>query len=91
MKALGKRDLRNRMLSAQGHMAAVVAMIERDASYADILRQTLAVRGAVRAFNRVLWRAYLLDGDCGLRARNMKKRVKAWHELRALTNQSGLK
>jgi len=89
MKVLRKRDLRNRILSARGHMTAVVAMIDRDAPCADLLRQTLAVRGALRALHRVLWRAYLLDEDCGLRARDRKKRARAWHELRALTNRSG--
>ncbi|MBI5300618.1 MAG: metal-sensing transcriptional repressor [Chloroflexi bacterium] len=79
------------MLSTRGHMAAVIAMMDRDAPCGDILRQTLAVRGAVRALHRVLWRAYLLDDRCSLRARNRKKRAKAWQELLALTNQSELK
>ncbi len=42
------------------------------------------MRGAMRAVNRALWRAYLLDTHCGLRARNRNKRAQAWKELHAL-------
>ncbi len=84
MKRLNSRDLRNRMLTARGHMAAIVAMMDCGAPCAEILGQTRAVRGAMRAVNRALWRAYLLDTHCGLRARNRNKRAQAWKELHAL-------
>ena len=64
-------------------MRAIAEMIERGAPCADILHQTLAVRGAMSAINRGVWRAYLLDGNCGLRARNKTRRVKEWRKLNA--------
>ena len=78
------QDLRNRLRSAQGHMRAIAEMIDGGASCADILRQMRAVRGAMRSINHELWRAYLLDGNCGLRARNKTRRVKEWRKLNAL-------
>ena len=63
-----KQDLRNRLRSAQGHMRAIVEMIADDAPCADILHQMLAVRGAMGAIQRQLWRAYLLDEACGLQS-----------------------
>ena len=84
MMAMDKRDLRNRLRSAQGHMGAISEMIDGSASCADILRQVRAVRGALRSINHALWRAYLLDGNCGLRARNKARRVKEWRKLNAL-------
>lgn len=65
-------------------MGAVAEMIKRGASCADILHQMLAVRGAMNAINRELWHAYLLDGNCGLRARNKSRRAKEWQQLSAL-------
>lgn len=81
---MDERDLRNRLRSAQGHMAAIVEMIDRDASCAQILHQTLAVRGAMSAINHELWRAYLLDKNCGLRARDRNRRAREWRQLNAL-------
>jgi DNA-binding FrmR family transcriptional regulator len=65
-------------------MGAIAEMIERGASCAEVLRQMLAVRGAMSAVNRELWRAYLLDKNCGLRARNKSRRAKEWRRLSAL-------
>lgn len=83
-RLMDKRDLQNRLRSVQGHMGAIAEMIERGAPCADILRQMLAVRGAMSAINRELWRAYLLDQNCGLRARDRNRRAKEWQELSAL-------
>ncbi len=79
-----RAQLVNRMRSAQGHMAAITAMIEGDAPCAEILHQTLAVRGALRALSEELWRAYLRDGDCGLRAEDEATRAQAWREVQTL-------
>jgi DNA-binding FrmR family transcriptional regulator len=81
---MDQRDLRNRLRSAEGHMGAIAEMIERGASCAEVLRQMLAVRGAMSAVNRELWRAYLLDKNCGLRARGRNRRAKEWRRLSAL-------
>jgi DNA-binding FrmR family transcriptional regulator len=82
MTTPGKRDLRNRMLSAQGQLRAIAEMIDADAPCAQVLRQTQAVRGAIRAINRMIWRAYLIDADCGLQSPNRQKRERAWKQLR---------
>lgn len=81
---LDKRDLRSRLRSAQGHMRAIAEMIESDSDCIDILRQVSAVRGAIRAINRELWQAFLLDKESGLRSEDETERVKAWQELEAL-------
>lgn len=80
---MDKRELRDRLRTVQGHMAAVVEMMERDAPCSEIVRQLHAVRGAVRAINRELCRAYWLDPDRGLRARDERERVRAWRTVRA--------
>lgn len=81
---LDKQDLRNRLRSAQGHMRAIAEMIEGDSDGIDILRQVSAVRGAIRAINRELWQAFLLDKECRLRSEDEAQRVKAWQELETL-------
>ena len=79
-----KRDLQNRMLSAQGHMRAITKMIGADEPCVDTLCvcQIQAVRGALHAINRELWCGYLLDADCGMRAPNRQKRERTYKQLR---------
>ena len=62
-------------------MHAIEKMIADDAPCADILHQMLAVRGAMGAIQRELWRAYLLDENCGLQSNQEEQRVRAWCEL----------
>jgi DNA-binding FrmR family transcriptional regulator len=81
---LDKPDIRNRLRSAQGHIRAIAEMIDGDADCIDILRQVSAVRGAIRAINRELCRAYLVDEQCRLRSDVEEQRVKAWQELETL-------
>jgi DNA-binding FrmR family transcriptional regulator len=65
-------------------MRAIAEMIDNDAPCTEILRQMLAVRGAMNAIQRELWRAYLLDENCGLQSDEEEKRVHAWRELEAV-------
>ncbi|MDE3089011.1 MAG: metal-sensitive transcriptional regulator [Chloroflexota bacterium] len=81
---MDQRDLRNRLRSAEGHMGAIAEMIERSAPCVNILHQVRAVRSAMGAINRELWRAYLLDKNCGLRTRNKSRRAKEWQQLHVL-------
>jgi len=81
MTSRRKRDLRNRILSANGHMRAIAEMINTDVPCAEILRQLQAVRGAMRAIRRTLWRTYLFDSHCGLHARNRKFRMQTFKRL----------
>lgn len=62
-------------------MRAIEKMIADDAPCTEILRQLLAVRGAMCAIRRELWRAYLLSEDCDLQSNEAERRVRAWREL----------
>jgi DNA-binding FrmR family transcriptional regulator len=77
-----KQDLQNRLRNAKGHMRAVEKMIADDAPCTEVLCQLLAVRGAMCAIRRELWRAYLLSEDCDLHSNDAVRRVRAWRELR---------
>jgi DNA-binding FrmR family transcriptional regulator len=82
-----KPDLLKRLRSAKGHVAALERMIACDAPCAAVLLQALAVRGALAAASREIIRAYLLDENCGLRARNRARRMQAWQELSAVMRE----
>ncbi|MBI5029269.1 MAG: metal-sensitive transcriptional regulator [Chloroflexi bacterium] len=82
MTACSKRDLWNRLLSAQGHVRAIAEMIDADSPYTETLRQMQAVRGSMRAIRRILLSTYLLDPECGLFAASLKEREQAWKKLR---------
>ena len=75
------RDLRNRLRSVQGHMRAIEKMIAADAPWIETEHQLLAVRGAMVAVQRKLWRVYLQDENCGLRSADERQRVKSCREL----------
>ncbi len=49
-----KQQLKNRALSIQGHMGAVVRMIEEDAYCIDIIKQTQAIERALDKLNTLL-------------------------------------
>lgn len=77
------QDIRNRLLSAQGHMRTIEKMIADDAPCLAILQQLRAIRGAMRAFEREVWRAYLLDKRCGLRSTAEEQGMNAWGKVQA--------
>ncbi len=62
-------------------MRAIVKMIEQDAPCVEIVHQMLAVRGAMGAIQRQLWRNYLLDECRGLQSDDGEERVQACREL----------
>ncbi len=64
-------------------MRAIEKMIADDAPCLAILRQLRAVRGAMRAIERELWRAYLLDERCGLQSTAEERRMEAWGNVQA--------
>ncbi len=65
-------------------MRAIQQMIEQDAPCIEIVHQMLAVRGAMSAIQRQLWRSYLLDECCGLQSDILEKRVRACRELQRI-------
>jgi len=54
-------DLVRRLRSAEGHVRGIIGMIETGADCQDILRQTLAVQGALRVVNNLLLKHHLND------------------------------
>lgn len=49
----------NRWKSIEGHAGGVRRMIENDQSCLDVLRQTLAIRGAIASFNALILERYV--------------------------------
>ncbi len=77
-----KTELRNRALSIQGHMGAVVRMIEQDAYCIDIIKQTQAVEKAIDKLNALLLERHL--GNCvttAIRSNKPKERERVIKEL----------
>jgi DNA-binding FrmR family transcriptional regulator len=54
-------DLIRRLRSAEGHLRGIIGMLEADADCQDIVRQVLAVQGALREVNRLVVRHSLYD------------------------------
>ena len=80
-----KADLARRLRCAEGHLRAVAGMIETDADCQAVLRQMLAVQGALGEVNRRLVKHYLddcLPGD--LQAAEPALRGRALEEVVAL-------
>jgi DNA-binding FrmR family transcriptional regulator len=59
MAEIQKEQLKNRALSIQGHVGAVVRMIEEDAYCIDIIKQTQAIERALDKFNALLLERHL--------------------------------
>ncbi len=77
-----KTELRNRALSIQGHMGAVVRMIEQDEYCIDIIKQTQAVEKAIDKLNSLLLERHL--GNCvttAIRGNKPKERERVIKEL----------
>ncbi len=54
-----KIELKNRALSIQGHMGAVVRMIEADTYCIDVLKQTQAIQKAIDRLNAMILEDHL--------------------------------
>ncbi len=77
-----KHDLRNRALSIQGHMGAVVRMIDADTYCVDIIKQTQAIQKALDKLNGLLLERHL--GSCvttAIRGNKPKERERVIKEL----------
>jgi DNA-binding FrmR family transcriptional regulator len=80
-----KADLARRLRCAEGHLRAVAGMIETDADCQEVLRQMLAVQGALCEVNRRLVKHYL--DDClpaGIQAIDPAVRERALENVVAL-------
>lgn len=82
MAKINKEQLKNRALSIQGHVGAVVRMIEEDAYCIDIIKQTLAIEKALDRFNALLLERHL--NRCvttAIRSNKPKERERVIKEL----------
>jgi len=52
-------DLVRRLHCAQGHLHGIAMMIERGADCESVIRQTMAVQGALRKVNRLILKQHL--------------------------------
>jgi DNA-binding FrmR family transcriptional regulator len=59
MAEIHKDQLKNRARSIQGHMGAVVRMIEEDAYCIDIIKQTQAIEGALDKLSALILERHL--------------------------------
>ena len=57
-----KKDVLNRLATAEGHLAAIRRMIEEDKYCVDVLKQTYAVQRALDKMQAVILRGHL--GTC---------------------------
>lgn len=77
-----KQDLIKRMHYAEGHLKAVIKMVEGDSYCMDIINQNHAVIEALRKVNQLILQGYL--GECAwdaVHSKDLAKRKKAIAEL----------
>ncbi len=77
-----KKQLLNRARSIQGHMGAVVRMLEEDAYCVDVIKQTQAVQAAINKLNALILERHL--NACvttAIRSRDSKERERVINEL----------
>ncbi len=82
MAGVEKHDLKNRALTIQGHMGAVVRMLDEDAYCVDIIKQTQAIQKALDKLNALLLERHL-DGcvTTAIRGNRPKERERVIKEL----------
>ncbi len=59
MKDIHKRNVLNRLKTAQGHLDAVIRMTENDAYCPDLMKQMSAVQGSLERASRIVLRNHL--------------------------------
>jgi len=59
MKETYRRPVVNRLRTAQGHLDAVLRMVEEDAYCPDVMKQLSAVQGQLEGANRLVLRNHL--------------------------------
>lgn len=82
MTEVNNVQLINRARSIQGHIGAVVRMLEEDAYCVDVIKQTQAIQAALDKLNALILERHL--NSCvttALRSNKPKDRVRVIHEL----------
>ncbi len=77
-----KKQLVNRARSIQGHMGAIVRMLEEDAYCVDVIKQTQAVQAAIDKLNALILERHLhVCVTTAIRSNKPKERERVIHEL----------
>ncbi len=77
-----KTQLLNRARSIQGHMGAVVRMLEEDAYCVDVIKQTQAVQKAIDKLNALILEKHLhYCVTTAIRSRKTEERERVISEL----------
>ena len=77
-----KAQLKNRALSIQGHIGAVVRMMDEDAYCIDILKQTQAIQKAIDKLNALILESHLESCvTTAIRGNKPKERERVLKEL----------
>ncbi len=82
MADITKDELRNRALTIQGHMGAVVRMLDEDAYCIDVIKQTQAIQKAIDKLNALILERHL--NSCvttAIRSDKPKERERVIKEL----------
>lgn len=82
MAAADKTQLLNRARSIEGHMGAVVRMLEEDTYCVDIIKQTQAIEKALDKLNALLLEKHM--NECvttAIRSHNSQERERVIGEL----------
>lgn len=82
MASTDKTQLLNRARSIQGHMGAVVRMLEQDAYCVDIIKQTQAIQKAIDKLNALILERHL--NNCvttAIRSNKPQERERVINEL----------
>jgi DNA-binding FrmR family transcriptional regulator len=59
MKDTSKNDALNRLKTVQGHLGAVIGMVEEDRYCVDVMKQISALQSSLERVNRVLLQGHL--------------------------------
>lgn len=80
-----KKDIVNRLRSVQGHLKAVERMVDEDQYCIDILKQTLAVQGALDRINNLILERHLRNCvTTAIRSQDQSERERVIGELMQL-------
>ena len=82
MATTDKTQLMNRARSIQGHMGAIVRMLEEDAYFVDIIKQTQAIQKAIDQMNALILEKHM--NECvttAIRSNQPKERERVITEL----------
>ena len=84
-----KQQLKNRVLSIQGHVGAIARMIEQDAYCIDVLKQTQAIQKAIDKLNTLILEDHLASCvTTAIRGNKPKERERVLKELMSVFETS---